>query len=164
MSETKAFYSAEIADCDPTKWQPCPPALSYRLCCDRITSDGLRMVDNDELNKASRTIDELKVDLALITLRLLVHKYAPSQQRWPLGQTDGGQWRPADGSSESSGTIQVASRIRRGLLDQCDEQMESDKDACRASQSELCWSLVLPRWNAYIRGDYVPELLHEVPE
>jgi hypothetical protein len=118
--------------------------------------------DEADIKTAAIKIAEIKADLALLRLRLALRAYDPDQPRWPAGQPDGGQWRPGDGNSGPNN--RVAGRIKPGRQALCDEQMASDSDACRATQSQLCWSLVLPRYNACLRDEYIPPLLHEVPE
>lgn len=119
--------------------------------------------NDDKLNgyfkEARSLIADLAVDLAFMRLELALKAFDPNQPRWPAGQSDGGQWRPANGNGKPH-DVQVAGQVKRRLIPLCKEQMASDEDACRASQSQLCWTLVMPRYNACIRGEYVPELLH----
>ncbi len=47
------------------------------------------------LDQATAYLLALKSDIAAVRLRLALKRFNPDQPRWPAGQSDGGQWRPA---------------------------------------------------------------------
>jgi len=67
-------------------------------------------------------IAELREALAAIRLQLAVRAFNPNQPRWPAGRSDGGQWRPAEG------TTLVAGKLDQRREAACSEQYDRDSD------------------------------------
>jgi hypothetical protein len=108
----------------------------------------------DSIARANRLVIEIRETLAIARLRLVLKMFSPNQPRWPAGQSDGGQWKPAGGA------IQVAGKLDQRREAACLEQYEQDSDLCRMSRSRLCWETAMIRRGACIAGDYIPPLQH----
>lgn len=112
------------------------------------------LMNTIELKRASATLAGLQVDLKLISLSLALKRYDPNQPRWPAGVSEGGQWRPAGGSSD------VAAKFDPKQRAECDLQRELDYELCRMSQSSICGSVAMERHDQCMRGVYVTPLRH----
>lgn len=108
----------------------------------------------DSIARANRLVIEIRETLAIARLRIALKMFDPNQPRWPAGQSDGGQWRPAEGA------IQVAGKLDQRREADCLAQYELDSDLCRMTRSRLCWETAMQRRAACIAGDYVPVLRH----
>ena len=105
------------------------------------------------IQRAITFIDEIKVDIALLRLRLALRNYNPLQPRWPAGRPEGGQWRPSGGETAQAEGIYDPSRA--GI---CDLQLERDHDLCRMAKTPRCWESADIRHANCMRNVYIPRL------
>jgi hypothetical protein len=103
---------------------------------------------DDTVEKWRLTALRFQISLALLGLKV----FDPDQPRWPAGRSDGGQWRPAGGAESVEASFNPLNEAK------CNLQMLRDEELCRAVRSRECWSMVLERWNACMRDEYIPQL------
>ena len=110
---------------------------------------------------AAFQIDELKVDMALIRLRLALRSFNPDEPRWPAGQINGGQWRATDGMGHAqppASTAGLEGAYDPGRMSMCLVQQLKDEELCRMVRSDRCWESSQMRYNNCMRNVYIPPL------
>lgn len=95
---------------------------------------------------------ELRMDVALLQLRMALKRFNPNQPRWPTGRPDGGQWRPASDTSIANIGYDPS------LIPICDAQRALDYELCRMAKSRNCWISADLRHDNCMRNAYIPPL------
>jgi hypothetical protein len=111
------------------------------------------MTTRQQLREIGRKLAELREMTALWSVEIALKNFDPNQPRWPGGQSNGGQWRPAGGDVAQTEGIYDPTRMPK-----CLTQQALDHELCRMAKSAKCWMSADIRFNNCMKNVYIPPL------